>query len=294
MPLRLVAHLPDGPALLRFLSEESTLRVGRDFDNDLRLDHDSVSRRHAELILAEGRWRLRDLGSKNGSFVEGRRSDDVELRLPTWLRFGDVACQLHEVGGDAVTANAQRRELRRQSSQLRANTLPERSGLPDLLRETLEAVCELSGCDRGFLLLSEGSELRVAATRGVASKHLTHREFGGSVGAVQRTMARRAAVVVNEVQADPGLAVRPSVLQGGLRCLLCIPLLDGETLIGTVYADSRDPGEALSDFDLELLGAFCERAALWIAARREVEALSGLGSLQPWTDVLAAHAGADA
>lgn len=294
MPIRLVAHMPDGPALLRFLTGESTLSVGREFDCAVRLDHTSVSRRHAELIPEMGCWRLRDLGSKNGSFVEGRRIDETELHFPTWLRFGDVACQLQEVGRDEASASTQRSEHRRQSSLARAQSLQQCSALPDLLRETLESVCELSGCDRGFLLLGEGSELRVAATRGVASHTLARREFSGSIGAVQRAMARRAPVVINETRSDPGLVARPSVLQGGLRCLLCLPLLDGDTLIGTIYADSCEPGEALSEFDLELLGAFCERASLWIAARREVEALSGLGGLQPWNDVLAAHADAGA
>jgi GAF domain-containing protein len=197
---------------------------------------------------------------------------------------------VQEVGREEANASTQRSEHRRQSSLAKAQSLQQCSALPDLLRETLESVCELSGCDRGFLLLGEDGELRVAATRGVASHNLARREFSGSVGAVQRAMSRRAPVVINETRSDPGLAARPSVLQGGLRCLLCLPLLDGDTLIGTIYADSREPGEALSDFDLELLGAFCERASLWIAARREVEALSGLGSLQRWNDLLAAHA----
>lgn len=266
------------------------MQVGRDFGCDLRLDHDSVSRRHAELINNKGRWRLRDQGSKNGSFVEGRRIDEIELHLPTWLRFGDVACQVHEVGADEANASAQRSEHRRQSSLVKAQSLQQCSALPDLLQETLESICELSGCDRGFLLLEEDNELRVAATRGVTSQSLAGREFSGSIGAVQRAVARRTPVVINETRSDPGLAARPSVLQGGLRCLVCLPLLDGDTLIGTIYADSREPGEALSDFDLELLGAFCDRASLWIAARREVEALSGLERLHPWNEVLAAHA----
>ncbi len=294
MPVRFVAHLPDGPALLRYLTGDAPLRIGREPGCDLRLDHDSVSRRHAELLHSEDTWRVRDLGSKNGSFVEGRRVDEAELRLPTWLRFGDVACQLVLAERSEVEASAERGERLRQASLARTDVLARQDRLPDLLRETLEAVCELSGCERGFLLLGEGESLRVAATRGVEPQALSRREFVGSVGALQRAMARRTPVLVNELQADPGLAARPSVMQGGLRCLLCLPLLDGETLLGAVYADSRAPGEALTGFDLDLLRAFSERAALWIAARREAESLARLGELRSWDDVLAAQAGAGA
>ncbi|WP_434598652.1 FHA domain-containing protein [Streptomyces sp. A5-4] len=49
------------------------LRIGRDPANGLRLSHDTVSRVHAELSLRGGSWILRDLGSTNGTSVNGRR-----------------------------------------------------------------------------------------------------------------------------------------------------------------------------------------------------------------------------
>lgn len=49
------------------------LRIGRDPANGLRLSHDTVSRLHAELSAQGGMWVLRDLGSTNGTSVNGRR-----------------------------------------------------------------------------------------------------------------------------------------------------------------------------------------------------------------------------
>lgn len=49
------------------------LRIGRDPANGLRLSHDTVSRVHAELRHQGGLWVLRDLGSTNGTTVNGRR-----------------------------------------------------------------------------------------------------------------------------------------------------------------------------------------------------------------------------
>ena len=40
---------------------------------------DTVSRRHAELRLREGSWILRDLGSSNGTWVNGRRVMEAEV-----------------------------------------------------------------------------------------------------------------------------------------------------------------------------------------------------------------------
>ncbi|MFF1257159.1 MULTISPECIES: FHA domain-containing protein [unclassified Streptomyces] len=49
------------------------LRIGRDPANGLRLSHETVSRVHAELSRQGGMWVLRDLGSTNGTSVNGRR-----------------------------------------------------------------------------------------------------------------------------------------------------------------------------------------------------------------------------
>ncbi|MFJ5530608.1 FHA domain-containing protein [Streptomyces sp. NPDC093261] len=49
------------------------LRIGRDPASGLRLSHETVSRVHAELRHQGGLWVLRDLGSTNGTTVNGRR-----------------------------------------------------------------------------------------------------------------------------------------------------------------------------------------------------------------------------
>jgi ABC transport system ATP-binding/permease protein len=67
------------------LASDAGVLIGRDPACAVRLDHPSVSRRHAEIIRTDGGHALRDLGSGNGSFVNGRRVADQ-----TPLRVGDV------------------------------------------------------------------------------------------------------------------------------------------------------------------------------------------------------------
>ena len=49
--------------------------LGRDPSAGVYVDHPSVSRRHARLSIEAGRARLQDLGSRNGTFLDGRRLD---------------------------------------------------------------------------------------------------------------------------------------------------------------------------------------------------------------------------
>lgn len=63
-------------------------RIGRSPDNDIVLDDLQVSRFHAELVRTPHGLRLVDLGTRNGSFVNGRRTDSVEIGTGDLLSFG--------------------------------------------------------------------------------------------------------------------------------------------------------------------------------------------------------------
>jgi len=49
--------------------------VGREADAALWIDHPLVSRRHARILIADGKATIEDLGSKNGTYVKGSRID---------------------------------------------------------------------------------------------------------------------------------------------------------------------------------------------------------------------------
>jgi transcriptional regulator with GAF, ATPase, and Fis domain len=266
------------------------VRLGRTADCDFRIDHPSVSRAHAELAWQDGDWRLRDLGSKNGSFVDGVRTPSAVLGGHAWLRFGDVSCEFETLSEAAATSAEQRQTLARANSLILIEGLARHTALPDLLQETVRAAVELADCERGFLLLCRPGGLEVAASHGIALPALRGSDFRGSVGAVQRALASGEAVVVNDNSGDLELSGRASVIAGGLGALVCLPLLaDGEA-VGLVYADSRRPGARITRMDLDLLRAFAERASLWIAARRGIEALSSLAPPAPdWADIVDAQ-----
>ena len=58
----------------RFLLDTETTRVGRHPDSDIFLDDITVSRRHAEFMrAADGDYRVRDVGSLNGTYVNRQR-----------------------------------------------------------------------------------------------------------------------------------------------------------------------------------------------------------------------------
>ncbi|MFH9241170.1 DUF1707 and FHA domain-containing protein [Streptomyces anulatus] len=71
------------------------LLIGRDPANGLRLNHETVSRLHAELSAQNGRWVLRDLGSTNGTCVNGQRLvGSIPVRDGDQVSFGRMSFRL--------------------------------------------------------------------------------------------------------------------------------------------------------------------------------------------------------
>ena len=268
MPARLTAYLPEQAAAEFFLATGVAARVGRTPDSEITLDHASVSRAHARLEPIAGSWRLRDLGSKNGTFADGAPPSDDPLGEHAWLRFGDVTCEFRLLDDAAYARALADRGGRQQASAVHQRKLEQSRALPDLLRGTLAAVVELAGCERGFLLVMGPDGPEVRAWQGLDASAVAAPAFAGSAGTVEQALRERRAVVLNDASADACLGARASVLAGGLRALVCLPLVVGDDALGLVYADSREPGRAITALDLDLLSAFAERAALWLAARR--------------------------
>ena len=73
----------------RFFLEQEITRVGRHPDSDIQLDDVTVSRRHAEFLRApSGKFRLRDVGSLNGTYVNHKRVDETDLSSGDQVQIG--------------------------------------------------------------------------------------------------------------------------------------------------------------------------------------------------------------
>jgi pSer/pThr/pTyr-binding forkhead associated (FHA) protein len=69
---------------------EETYTIGRSPENSIRLDDTSVSGRHAELVVVAENCYLKDLGSTNGTLVNGKAVTEVSLSAGDRIRFGKV------------------------------------------------------------------------------------------------------------------------------------------------------------------------------------------------------------
>ena len=124
----LVVRRDDGFGDVFPLDRRHSVHLGRAATNRIVLKDDLCSREHAEVCFADGRWRVRDLGSLNGTRVNGERldgewelapSDEVHLgRTPLAVRRGHGPAARPAAGR---RADAGRRRRSRSASARRAS-----------------------------------------------------------------------------------------------------------------------------------------------------------------------------
>src|SRR5262244_1283358 len=112
MPYRLVGASGDVTFELR---PGAPLVLGRALSSDLPVLDPTVSRRHAEVTIETAGVSIRDLGSSNGTFVNGNRITSARLAPGDRIIFGKVLFELRELSPvliDDATAEGMRRVAR--------------------------------------------------------------------------------------------------------------------------------------------------------------------------------------
>lgn len=280
MPARLTLYLAHRPARVYDFREPVEAVIGRDDDCAVRVDDERVSRRHALLRGDDAGWTLGDLRSKNGTQVDGGDANGrAPLQETSWISFGGLLARFERTT-EAQAARGAEEHLRRWQSSLELQrALTPSLGLGPLLERLLDSVLQLSGTERGFVLLAdEQGELTLAASRGVTPEALADREFAGSVGAVERAIAERRSVASSDALADPRLAGRASIAEQQIRALLCLPLLALGRLVGALYADSTRAGKQFTELDVEILEGLAAHAALALTVARLDAELAGVAA----------------
>lgn len=102
-PFGLAVFLPEGTR--RFEIHQGENVVGRSLAAAVRVPYRELSRRHAVLVVSGAQVTVRDLGSRNHTYLEGKKvKGEMEVPLDGLLRFGQIEARLvrRDLGGDTM------------------------------------------------------------------------------------------------------------------------------------------------------------------------------------------------
>jgi len=112
--------------------------IGRRHDCDLRISLMSVSRRHCQFNRDEGVLKIRDLGSRNGTYVNGKRIDEAVIQAGDYIEVGPLKFVLQIDGEPKDIAKP----------ELAAQALPQESASTgDSAADDFESFIELDELD---------------------------------------------------------------------------------------------------------------------------------------------------
>ncbi|MBV9768266.1 MAG: SpoIIE family protein phosphatase [Bryobacterales bacterium] len=295
IPKELLIHTPDGKTRPLALDRDR-FTLGRSSANELCYPEDAgLSRQHLVLEKNGDTWMVRDLGSKNGTFVNGVRivsptplgKNDrltaghiamdfgenslppaaeektvvfVEGVTPTTSVSTTVATNLKGVLSQEkeIEGGLQMRALIRAGRELAGN-MP----LSELFRLIMNLSVEAVGATRGVLMTLEGQDLVVQAALGEG--------FRISNAVRDRVIREKTSLLVRDARLDEAFADRMSIMQQQIRSMLAVPLQTDDRVIGLIYLDSPHFIHEFSKEDLSLLTVMANVAAIRIEHTRLAE-----------------------
>ena len=286
--------------------------IGRESANIISLNHASVSRRHCVIERAGDGFRLQDLNSVNGTFVNGVSVEDQELFHGDQLKVGNIALVFVTAEAEDVTpghqvllndvdiVNKTSKELKPEALlQQTENEITEGSQherlardlrvllkiatrinrlrhTQELVKEILDSIFEVVPVDRGAILLTHG-ERELAPVYGKYRRDENH-PVKVSRTVVRRVLAEGLAVLTNDIKTSETLSTAESLVAAQISSLICVPLIVFEKKLGAIYLDTSDPVVRFDEGHLELIAGIAGIAAVSLENARQMEWLEGENS----------------
>jgi len=265
--------------------------VGRGSGNNLVLSNMGISRSHAEVLVQNGKYLLHDLGSKQGTCLNGIRveqakltnGDRVQIGGPQGISLifheGDLLQSLLGTSDSKPEISLSVRGFREVGMILAAfRALSSIPLLDDLLALVVDTAIELTAAERGFIMLKAEDENLIFRCARDSHKHpLDGSSFQTSRRVPYEVFQTGHRVVIRDLDLDDGSDSHSATRRLGLRSISCVPLhyrtvhdsgnLSGiaqSETIGVLYVDSASAGAGLSNTRIDALETLASEAAMAI------------------------------
>ena len=146
--------------------------------------------------------------------------------------------------------------------------------LDDVLREIVDAVVQITGGNRGFLMLRDEKTggLVAALGRSKDGRDTSREAFDVSLSVVRKVAESGEPLFISNTLEESELKDQKSIVDLRIKTVICIPLQFAGKLVGVIYSDSDSISERFTESDLSILDAFGAQAAVAIEnARRHGE-----------------------
>ncbi len=267
-----------------FSLDDGEHSVGRASESAVQIPVPRVSKNHAVIRVAGESLFVKDLGSSNGTEVNGKDIGGEEMEVPRGALVSFAGALMRRAGAPGVTAphrmvgdNHVTTRLRYNLSQgfspsARDRIVENSSDLFELLASGDEAgevgtaacqfVAKCITADRVVLLedSGEGTSIETRARWTRVGPDDAPLQLSNTI--VSSVISERDSILVADPSMDPKFGGQQSIMALNLRSAMAAPLFDNERVRGILYVDTANPGVQYGRDDLEVLTAAANAVAV--------------------------------
>lgn len=265
--------------------------IGRASDCSIPIKDRYLSRKHAEIIADGNTWVLKDLGSANGTYLNGSRVErDELLKTGDRIRLGDteIVFETSERSTDRFIAVAEsaisatiaipvhdiadkpeeKDVARLQTLTLLARELIEDRPMEELFGFIVDRVMEHLHPSRAAIALlgHDGRSFTKVEVRRQDESDASELTISHTL--LADIVEEKKALAFVDVEADEKLRTAKSIIMQGIHSILCAPLMIGNSVVGVLYVDYLFTQRQISEEDVRLVAQIGRFAAIKLETTR--------------------------
>jgi phosphoserine phosphatase RsbU/P len=265
--------------------------IGRASDCSIPIKDRYLSRKHAEIIANGNSWILKDLGSANGTYLNGSRVErDEQLKTGDRIRLGDteIVFETSERSTDRFIAVAEsaisatiaipvhdiadkpeeKDVARLQTLTLLARELIEDRPMEELFGFIVDRVMEHLHPSRAAIALlgHDGRSFTKVEVRRQDESDASELTISHTL--LADMVEEKKALAFVDVEADEKLRTAKSIIMQGIHSILCAPLMIGNSVVGVLYVDYLFTQRSISEDDVRLVAQIARFAAIKLETTR--------------------------
>ena len=258
---------------------KSITTIGADRANDIAIARMGLSPHHARIVFDGREFQLTDTEDGAEILVNGKKKKKARLDHEDRITLGEAQLVFSLLGvplgpTDAADHAADRamldglKKLQRFSSDLM-----QRESVGELLDKLMDAVIDITGAAKGFLVLFEDERPSIKVARNVHRENLDSAVTQLSDSIIARVVETRRSLIVSDAMSDASFKAAESVINLKVSSVMCVPLMHGGRLLGLIYVGSDTVTGMFDAAALELLDVFAAQASLLVHAALLVDDL---------------------
>jgi sigma-B regulation protein RsbU (phosphoserine phosphatase) len=285
--------------------------IGRSSDNMIFVPDPFCSSHHAVIFPIETGYAVKDGGSKNGTFVNGKKiAGEFELKKGDEILVGsvrvifdkplltnvEVTDQLSSTTYvNTITAVAILKkpptkttirafpplgDIEQIKTEYKISTIISEVSqalvlhkpIGELLDHIMNIISEHLPMDRSILMLKEGDPAQlIPRVIRIDNKRFQNQKIQISKSIVNMAFEQQLSVLTSDAAIDPRFSAKDSIINSGIHSAMCVPLWSNTEIIGIIYADRISLLDAFTNEDLRLLTLLSNLAAVKIEESRRIE-----------------------